>query len=136
VYLLTWIMVFGVAMFIVATSVTYILYERLELLSDDDWPLFIWPLGSALGIWFAMRSLDWRRFQEACLLLGIVVVIPCSLLAHHFSEKSERIRGVHGLLSGFAEGMTALAYEALAAVAIAIVIGSAAALIHRRIALR
>jgi hypothetical protein len=126
---LSWSAVFGLVVLIATTIISIILHERLRILPDDDWPLYVWPIGCGLGWWFAWRTQLWRRFQYALVALGGAGALIFILLAIQFYERSQALTGVNGPFSGFGEGVSAAMCAILAATGLTILVGNSAILL-------
>ena len=132
-YQLSWSAVVGLAVFLCGSYLAAVLHEQLSVLPDDDWSLFIWPVGCVFGWWFAYRSLNWHRFHFASLVTGAGATAIFMFQAIHFWRKSQALTGVKGPFSGLEESIAAFACVVASLGAIVIIAGSVSIICRNRL---
>ena len=132
-YFLSWSAFFGLAFLIATTVLAAKLHESWRLLPDDDWPLYLWPIGCGGGWWFAVRSQGWRTFQYACILFSSISAIVFTISAINLYQRSVELIGVNGPMSGLGESITAAMFAVFAISGATVLIGNLAIIFSQRV---
>jgi hypothetical protein len=108
VYRLCWAIIFAQLVSTISIFAAVSLHY-FQILPDDEWAFYSWPLGLWPGWRFANRSLLWRRFHIACLIAGACLTPICVAIAVKYHLRAEALRGT-GFLAGLGEAITAAIY--------------------------
>ena len=118
-YFACWITTAALTAFLLATLLWESVAADSSLLRgvDDDFALLALPLGALLGVWAARRTRRARRFQLACLPVGVALVGLGLYQAREAFVRADGLTGT-GPFAGLGEYIDGLLFWAVAVIGV------------------